>query len=210
MKKSHPPLSFCLFLPKTPEASVIQLFIEAKRNKPSVIYIPALLGWCSAVSETTRATVRSMLDSLAPTDAILLLAVLEGGSFASLPRDVRAWFGTSRETRVSLSASTSAERRAFFKELMEYVEKKPTEFPDAVKKRRRVLEELPIAPPLPPRKPSEAELKLQADNDLRTKALLKYRLGPILTELKKKFKRFAKSAAVGFSLCLCHEHDADD
>ena len=41
-----------------------------------------------------------------------------------------------------------------------------------------------------------AELVLQEENDQRVITLLKYRLGPILTELKRKFKRFKKCAMV--------------
>lgn len=69
-------------------------------------------------------------------------------------------------------------------------------FVDGVKRRRRVLEVLPVAPPLEPKKPSQAELAVLAENDQRVVTLLKYRLGPILTELKRKFKRFTKRATV--------------
>ena len=41
-----------------------------------------------------------------------------------------------------------------------------------------------------------AELALQEENDQRVITLLKYRLGSILTELKRKFKRFKKRATV--------------
>ena len=42
-----------------------------------------------------------------------------------------------------------------------------------------------------------AELALQEESDQKVVTLLKYRLGPILTELKRKFKRFTKRATVG-------------
>ncbi|KAM6489393.1 hypothetical protein JOM56_015294, partial [Amanita muscaria] len=62
----------------------------------------------------------------------------------------------------------------------------------------RVLEELHIASPLEPRQPTAAGLALQDVNDQRTIALLKYRLGPILTELKRKYKRYCKRASEEF------------
>ena len=68
-----------------------------------------------------------------------------------------------------------------------------------MERKKRVLEVLPVAPPLEPRQPSAAELAVQEANDQRTIALLKYRLGPILTELKRKFKRFCKRASVCYS-----------
>ncbi len=62
-----------------------------------------------------------------------------------------------------------------------------------------MLEELPVAPTIKPRQPSAAELALQEENDQRIVTLLKYRLGPILTEQNRKFKRFTKRAAVSDS-----------
>ncbi|EJF60052.1 AAA-domain-containing protein [Dichomitus squalens LYAD-421 SS1] len=179
---------------RTPEAAIVQLFVEAKRHQPSVVYIPSLIGWCAAVTETARTTVRAMLDTLSPTDPVLLLAVVDG-AFLQLPRDVRQWFGPIRENRVALVAPSTTQRDAFFEGLLKDVRRPPIDFPDGMKRKKRVLEELPIAPPLEPRQPSAAELALQQDNDQRIITLLKYRLGPILSELKRKFKRFTKRAA---------------
>jgi ATPase family AAA domain-containing protein 2 len=171
------------------------LFVEAKRNQPSVIYIPSLLSWSAAISEVARSTVSSMLDTLAPTDPVLLLAVVDG-PFTAIPKDVRAWFGKMRENRVQILPPTMQQREAFFASLIVDVNRPPNQFADGVERRKRVLEVLPIAPPLEPRKPTPAELAAQEENDQRVIALLKYRLGPILQELKRKFKRFTKRAAV--------------
>ncbi|KAJ3509073.1 hypothetical protein NLJ89_g5414 [Agrocybe chaxingu] len=178
---------------RTAEAAIVQLFVEAKRNQPSVIYIPSLVGWCAAVSETSRSTVRAMLDTLAPTDPILLLAVVDG-RFADLPRDVKAWFGPTKDNRVELSSPSASQREAYFEGLLKDVQRPPNQFADGMQRRKRILEDLPIAPPIEPRKPTAAELALQEENDQKTITLLKYRLGPILTELKRKFKRFTKRA----------------
>ncbi|KAJ7621654.1 AAA-domain-containing protein [Mycena polygramma] len=178
---------------RTPEAAIVQLFVEAKRHAPAVVYIPALRGWCAAVSETARATVRAMLDTLAPADPVLLLAVVDG-RFADLPRDVRAWFGVGAGGRVELGVPGAAARAEFFEGLVRDVRRKPSEFADGMPRRKRVLEVLEVAPPLEPRKPSAAELAVQEENDQRVIALLKYRLEPILTQLKRKFKRFTKRA----------------
>lgn len=179
---------------RTTEAAIVQLFVEAKRHQPSVVYIPSLNSWCAAVSETARTTVRAMLDSLAPTDPVMLLAVVDG-PFAALPRDVKAWFGPIRENRVYLTKPTAEQRARFFEKLVSDVSRPPNHFPDGMKRKKRVLEELPIAPPIEPRQPTAAELAMQQDADQRTLTLLKYRLGPILTELKRKFKRFTKRAS---------------
>ncbi|KAI6106156.1 AAA-domain-containing protein [Pisolithus croceorrhizus] len=178
---------------RTPDAAVVQLFVEAKRHPPSVIYIPALSSWCTAVSETTRSTVRAMLESLSPTDPVLLLAVVDG-PLSSLPTDVRAWFGITRVSRIALDPSTPASRESFFAPLVADVRRPPNAYPDGIVRRKRVLEVLPLAPPPEPRQPSAAELALQVESDRKVMTALKYRLGPILTELKRKFKRFTKRA----------------
>ena len=136
-----------------------------------------------------------MLDSLAPTDPVLLLAVVDG-AFSELPRDVKAWFGPTRDNRVELVRPTAQQREQFFEKLIKDVTRPPNHFPDGIQRKKRVLEELPIAPPLEPRQPTAAELAIQQDADQRTLTMLKFRLGPILQELKRKFKRFTKRASV--------------
>ena len=136
-----------------------------------------------------------MLETLLPTDPILLLAVVDG-PFSALPKDVKAWFGAAKDNRVELARPLASQRSAFFEPLLRDVARKPNEFADGVKRRKRILEELPIAPPLEPRKPTAAELAVQEENDQKTIALLKFRLGPILAEMKRKFKRFTKRATV--------------
>ncbi|KAF9236912.1 AAA-domain-containing protein [Melanogaster broomeanus] len=178
---------------RTVEAAIVQLFVEAKRHQPSVIYMPSLLGWCAAVSETSRSTMRAMLDSLSPTDPILLLAVVDG-PFSTLPCDVRSWFGLTRENRLTLPSPTDVQRDAFFASIIADLQRPPNQFADGMKRKRRILEELPIAPPPEPRQPTAAELAVQEESDQRVITLLKYRLGPILTELKRKYKRFTKRA----------------
>ncbi len=143
-----------------------------------------------------------MLDTLAPTDPILLLAIIDG-QFKDLPRDVRAWFGPSKDNRVPLAAPTDELRERFFEGLIKDIRRPPNQFTDGIKRRKRVLEDLPIAPPLEPRKPTPAELAAQAQNDQRIITLLKYRLGPILTELKRKHKRFTKRVTVCL-LCVLY------
>lgn len=140
-----------------------------------------------------------MLDTLAPNDPVLLLAIVEG-SFSALPRDVRGWFGLVRSSAnvfdFSPFAPTAEQRAAFFKELLEGVRRKPSEWPDAWKKRKRILDVLPVAPPLAPRELSEAELASQLVSDLRTMAQFKASLHPIMNDLKRKHKVFAKKAHV--------------
>jgi SpoVK/Ycf46/Vps4 family AAA+-type ATPase len=192
---------------QTVEAAIVQLFVEAKRHQPSVIYLPSLLGWCNAISASSRSTVRAMLDTLSPTDPILLLAVVDGDA-AELPPDVLEWFGPTRDCHVSLSHPSAQQRELFFEGLLNDIRRTPKAFVDGIQRKKRVLEELPIAPPVEPRQPTAAELAAQKESDERIVTLLKYRLGPILTELKRKFKRFTKRATVS-SVPICDGHVRD-
>lgn len=73
------------------------------------------------------------------------------------------------------------------------VRRPPNEFPDAMPRRKRILEKLPIAPPPPPREPTAAEIAQAEANDQRLLEYLKWKLGPVLGELKKRYKKFTRN-----------------
>ncbi|GAA5916804.1 hypothetical protein JCM8208_004779, partial [Rhodotorula glutinis] len=177
---------------RTMEASCVQLFVEAKRHKPSILFIPSLVSWCASVGDTVRATIKGLLDGLDPNDPILLLAVVDG-HFSDVPPDVRSWFGFVKGNRVVMGKPGAAQREEFFAEVFTAIHRRPTEYPDGVPRRKRILEKLPIAPPPPPREPTAAEIAQQQQNDLRLLEYLKWKLGPVLSELKKRYKRFQRS-----------------
>jgi hypothetical protein len=170
----------------------VQLFIEAKRHVPSIIYIPSLTALCASLPETCRALVADSLAALEPHEPILLLAIMTG-SLKSLPRDVRAWFGKNNGAKIAFSAPSEAQRRAFFQELLDYVNKPPSQFPDAVKRRRRILEKLPVAPPLPPRELSAAEIAAQEKHDNTLFYKLKAHLSSIFAQCRKADNKFCKA-----------------
>lgn len=87
---------------RTMEAACVQLFVEAKRHKPSILFIPSLITWCSTVTETVKSTIKGLLEGLDPSDPILLLAVVDG-PLSELPGDVRSWFGFVKANRVVMT-----------------------------------------------------------------------------------------------------------
>ncbi|PWY98015.1 AAA-domain-containing protein [Testicularia cyperi] len=176
---------------RTPEAAVIQLFVEAKRHKPSVLYIPGLVHWSRSVSDSVKTTFKALLDGLTDADPVMLLGLAEA-PLDELDDEVRSWFDFLDDDVVEVARPDESQRRAFFQEIFDHVVRPPTEFPDALPRRRRVLEDLPKAPPRAPRKLTQAELQQQADNDARLLEHLKYRLSPVLAELRKKFKKFTR------------------
>lgn len=94
-------------------------------------------------------------------------------------------------------ALLQAQRTAFFDETLSSIARKPTEYPDAMPRKKRVLEELPLAAPLPPREPTASELEAQAQSDARIREYLKFRLGPVIAELRKRNKKFCKPIGDG-------------
>lgn len=176
---------------QTADAACVQIFNEAKRHKPSILYMPSLTSWSNSVGESVKNTISELLDSLDPSDPILLLAIAQG-PLSEIDRDVRSWFGFLKNNRVTLEVPSQAQRAAFFAETLAAVQREPNSYPDAMPRKKRVLEELPIAPPLPAREPTAAEIEQQAQSDARLREYLKFRLGPIVADLKKRFKRFCK------------------
>ena len=176
---------------RTPEAAIIQLFVEAKRHKPSVLYIPGIVHWSRSVSDSVKTTFRALLDGLTDADPVMLLGIAEA-PLDDLDEEVHSWFNFLEDDIVKIPRPDRESRHKFFKEIFDHIIRPPTEFPDALPRRKRVLEELPKAPPRPPRKLTQAELQQQADNDAKLLEHLKYRLGPVLAELRKKFKKFTR------------------
>lgn len=89
---------------QTPEAAIVQLFNEAKRHKPSVIYIPNITTWYQTVGPSVIRLFTGLLRGLAPNDQVLVLGVMEWDSELSGPdRDVvRDFFDTSSKTQFKL------------------------------------------------------------------------------------------------------------
>lgn len=103
------------------EAACVQLFVEAKRHKPSILFIPSLLTWCQTVNDTVRSTIKGLLEGLDPSDPILLLAVVDG-PLSELPPDVRSWFGFGKGNRIIMSPPTLVCSSSLVRSTMEEAE----------------------------------------------------------------------------------------
>lgn len=62
---------------KSPEATVVQLFKEVRRHKPSVIYIPNVDVWYMTVGPAVIKTFTTLLRGLPPNDPVLVLGILD-------------------------------------------------------------------------------------------------------------------------------------
>lgn len=133
----------------------------------------------------------TLIRSISPSDPILLLGLVEA-PLSQLDPDLRALFGYSLQNRVEVFSPPTESRRAYFKNALDNLNKAPTDFPDAVKKRKRVLEILEKAPPPPPKVWTKTELQEQSLKDNQTKNTVKIKLSALMDLLKKRYQRFRK------------------
>jgi hypothetical protein len=208
---------------RTVEAGLVQLFVEAKRHQPSVIFIPSLGQWASAISDTARSTLRALLDGVPASDPILVLALVDG-ALKDLPRDVRAWFGLGKENRVTLETPSSVrvlcstrltaneqdERSSYFSEILKLVQMPPTEFPDALPRKKRVLEILPPAPPLPPRVQTEAEIAREHEKDVQAREMMIISFTGLIQDFMRKFRKVTATVRVSIRFLSSGKVGADE
>ena len=194
---------------RTPEATLVQLFVEAKRHQPSILFIPSLLSWSLTLSESARMTFSSLLDGIPSFDPVLLLAIVEQ-PYSELPRDIKSWFGASKESRVPLvppfevrsrtlceyANEPQVERAEYFASLTEAFHRPPSDFPDALPRQKRILEILPPAPPLPLRKPTEAEIQRELEKDQSARNMMILSFTSLVQEFLKKFRKVVAGVKV--------------
>lgn len=80
----------------------------------------------------------------------------------------------------------------FFSNVASNIRKSPADFPDPSTRKKRILEELPVAPPPPPKPKTKAEIKDELRRDRQLLNLLKMRLQPVMDQIKKKYRSFYK------------------
>lgn len=177
---------------RSTEAAVIQLFTEAKRHKPSIIYMPDVSRWHDTISPTTLSTFYSLVNSLLPSDPILILGVLEYPKTLEEDSITQAIFPLHDDDRFYLDEPKDSWRHEFFQTVMDLIRKPAVEFPDLENRKKRVLESLPVAPPEDDKavEPSKEELKAQRKKDRQILNMLKIRLQPMMDHIKLKYKRF--------------------
>lgn len=194
---------------RSPEATVIQLFAEVRRHKPSVIYIPNILSWYETVGPAVLSTFLGLLRSIPTTDPVLLFGVLEltgEGVDSTLLRNL---FGFSKKNLCDLKSPDHDARHEFFSRLIDYIKTSPSEFPDPENRKPRQLEPLEVAPPQPekpPAPPTKEQLKAQKKKDRQTLNLVKIRIQPIMDQIKK-YKRFRSGAIDESQLRYLWEED---
>ncbi|KAJ0108610.1 hypothetical protein J7T55_015044 [Diaporthe amygdali] len=178
---------------RPPEQVITGMFSEVKRHKPSVVYIPHVDTWYATLGATALKVLTTMLMDIPPYEPVLLFGTADCEA-SEIDRDIlRALFPFSRKNRVEIARPNSENRMEFFSNMAMHVKKSPPEFPDPSTRKKRVLEELPVAPPPPPKPKSKAEIKSELKRDRQLLNHLKMRLQPVMDQLKKgKYRVFYK------------------
>lgn len=56
---------------------IFQVFREARRTSPSIVYLPHLNQWWNIIGDTVRSTIVTLIHDLDPSSPVLLLATCE-------------------------------------------------------------------------------------------------------------------------------------
>ncbi|XP_048505295.1 ATPase family AAA domain-containing protein 2-like isoform X2 [Athalia rosae] len=138
---------------RSPEEACVQVFNEATRNVPSIIYIPTIDQWWPLVPETVKAVFLCRIMALDPTLPILILSTCDT-SYEELPPHLRNLFSKFRGEVYSMTNPTSEQRTQFFEPIYLLQSLKPPPIKDD---KVAVLEQLPLAPAYVPKKMTENE-----------------------------------------------------
>ncbi|KAM4581278.1 ATPase family AAA domain-containing protein 2 isoform 3-T3 [Odontesthes bonariensis] len=175
----------------TPEETCAQIFVEAKRTSPSILYIPHIGQWWDTVGSALRATFLSLLSSIPAFSPILLLATCSL-HYDQLSMEVQELFRVEYGEVFHIQVPTSKERRDFFEDvIINQAAKAPASRKKAV---LHALEVLPVASPPPPRQLTEEESQRLDEQEEDTLRELRLFLRDVTNRLSqdKRFKAFTK------------------
>ncbi|XP_008549538.1 ATPase family AAA domain-containing protein 2 isoform X2 [Microplitis demolitor] len=141
---------------RTPEEICVQVFNEASRKIPSIIYIRSIDQWWQLLPETVKAVFMCRITTLDPCLPVLILATSDV-PYSDLVPQLKNLFSRSRGEVYTIKNPSVEQRLEFFKSLfMEKCFQPPIIIDDKVEK----LEELPIALEPIPKKLTEDEKRM--------------------------------------------------
>ncbi|XP_056254447.1 ATPase family AAA domain-containing protein 2-like isoform X1 [Seriola aureovittata] len=175
----------------SPEEACTQVFCEAKRTSPSILYIPHLQQWWDTAGPALKASFLSLLGSIPSFSPILLLATCNVPP-AQLDPEIQFLFREEYGEVFTVSVPSQKERTDFFQDLI------LNQAAEAPPSRRKALtqstEVLPLAPLPSPHQLSEQErlrLEEQEEDVLRELRLFLRNVTERLA-LDRRFKAFTK------------------
>jgi len=178
---------------RTPEETIAQVFREARRTSPCIIYLPHIGAWWNSLSACTHATFVTLLQDLPADMPILFLSTAEE-EVDHLPEAIQEMFSSINNECVTAPYPASTERYTFFKDLLlDYALRQP-EGKLMRKKDVRNAEVLPEAPCPKQRELTEKESKALLQEEESVLRELRLFLREITWKLlaDRKFKEFSK------------------
>ncbi|KAM9782763.1 ATPase family AAA domain-containing protein 2B [Neosynchiropus ocellatus] len=175
---------------KTPEESCAQVFREARRSMPSVVFMPQIPEWWETVSDTVRSTFLTLLQDLPSFSPVLFLATAET-HYSQLSEEVRSMFQRTYGEVVTLCPPGEEERRNFFTDLiLVQAAKAPLRHRTTVRR----SETLPVAEAPGPRVLSAEEQRRLVEQEENTLRELRLFLRDVTKRLgtDKRFNIFSK------------------
>ncbi|XP_040210857.1 ATPase family AAA domain-containing protein 2 isoform X2 [Rana temporaria] len=175
----------------TPEETCAQLFREARRTVPSIMYIPHIHLWWETVGVTLKATFLTLIRSIPSFSPILLLATSDV-EYSNLDSELKDLFLDDYEEVFNVKLPSKEDRKAFFQDLiLNQAAKPPTSKRKAV---LQALEVLPVAPPPEPRPLTTEELKRLEAQEEDTLRELRVFLRDVThrIDIDKRFRAFTK------------------
>nr|XP_046228810.1 ATPase family AAA domain-containing protein 2B isoform X2 [Scatophagus argus] len=175
---------------KTPEESCAQVFREARRSVPSVVFMPHVSEWWETVSDTVKSTFLTLLQDVPSFSPVLILATAET-HYSQLPDEVRNMFQRTYGEVVMLCPPGEEDRRSFFSDLLLVQAARP---PPRLRNTERCKEILPVAEAPGPRVLSAEEQRRLAEQEENTLRELRLFLRDVTKRLAtdKRFNIFSK------------------
>uniref|UniRef100_A0A3B5A2Y3 ATPase family AAA domain-containing protein 2 n=1 Tax=Stegastes partitus TaxID=144197 RepID=A0A3B5A2Y3_9TELE len=175
---------------KTPEESCAQVFREARRSMPSVVYMPHISEWWDTVSDTVKSTFLTLLQDVPSFSPVLILATAET-HYSKLSDEVRSIFQRTYGEVVTLCPPGEEEKRNFFSNLLLV---QAARSPPRLRNTERCEEVLPVADAPGPRVLSAEEQRRLAEQEENTLRELRLFLRDVTKRLAtdKRFNIFSK------------------
>jgi len=112
---------------RSPEEACIQMFREAKRNTPSILYLPNIEVWWTAIGRAEGSVLQtlfmSLINELLPQTDLLLLAscTVQPGATVdeTLPTELLTLFPDDK-ARFGVAPFAEDERKAFFEDVIRH------------------------------------------------------------------------------------------
>ena len=169
---------------RSPEEALYQIFQEAKRTIPSLVYMPHINRLWNIMTESVRATFVSLLGDVMPTSPLLIVAVIED------EHDFLEELFSKRNKEIfTVELPTAIDRKEFFQPLMTQCTNVPKR-ENGVIEGEKVEEDLAVVPVKDCRKLTEKEEKRLRKKEERLQRELRIFLRDIWAKINKEQKFF--------------------